>query len=136
MRLGLVALPLATLLLACPPPPIGKDACESISIPAIGPAAGSYTFCVLPTDCREDTMAAQMGSAICADKSGGSCPAGNAACSNKCGGTIVSSGLKASGCTWERANDCLTQSGDRGSRCTCAWTIPTGGSVQCGCGCQ
>jgi hypothetical protein len=134
--LAVVALTL--LLVACPPTPAppGKNACDAITIPAIGPGMGSQTLCVLPSECREDTMAVMIDGAFCADKSGGTCPAGNAACSNACTGQVVASGLKATACSWDRNSECKTTSGAAGGKCSCTWTIPAGGSLQCGCGCR
>ena len=137
MRTSIVLVLLcAVSLLACPPTQVGKNACEGISMPAIPPGTGSLTMCVLPSECREDTMTTYMDSSICSDKSKASCPAGAAACSNACVGTVVSSGLKASNCSWDRNSECLTSSGDKGGKCTCDWTVPAGSSIQCGCGCK
>jgi hypothetical protein len=122
-----------------PPPPPPKDACASISIPAVnGPASGSQVVCTLPSDCREDSVAVPIDTLLCNDKSGGSCPAGNSACQNKCGGTVLSSGLTIvpSSCTWDRNSECKTAGGVAGSSCTCKWTIPAGSSLACGCSCQ
>ncbi len=119
-----------------PPPPPPPIACASISIPSIGPGTGSQTICTAPTDCRENTMTTLIDSAFCADKSGGSCPAGTPSCNGTCAGTVVSSGLKASACTWDRNSECKTAAGGAGSNCTCSWTIPAGSSLSCGCACQ
>ncbi len=126
------------LMGGCPPSPPAKNACESISIAPIGPGTGSTTVCTTPTDCREDVMTGYIDTAICSDKSKGSCPAGSAACSNTCGGVVNSSGLKvnAGSCTWDRNSECKTSAGGAGSNCTCSWTIPAGSSVSCGCACQ
>lgn len=128
-------------VLSCPPPspPPPKDACASISIPAVsGPASGSQAVCTLPTSCRDDSVVTLIDDLLCNDKSKGSCPAGTSACQNTCAGTVLSSGLKvtANSCTWDRNSECKTASGQAGSFCTCQWTIPAGAALQCGCGCK
>lgn len=124
---------------SCQPPPPPPTVCASISIPATtGPGSGTQVLCVAPTDCREDTMAGLIASLYCSDKSGAYCAPSNSTCSGKCGGTVVSSGLTiaAGACSWDRNSECKTSSGAAGSNCTCAWTIPAGSSLACGCGCQ
>jgi hypothetical protein len=112
------------------------DACAAISIPAVpGPASGSLTLCVLPSDCREDTMTGKIDAAYCADKSAASCPAGSPACPSRCVGVVQSSGLKATVCTWDRDSECTTPEGEKGGHCACAWTVPAGSAIACGCGC-
>lgn len=127
-------------LVACPPKPApNKNACESISIPSInGPGSGTQTLCVLPSECREDTMTTLIDSTFCNDKSLAQCPAGNSACSNSCVGVVNNSGLQVTpnSCTWDRNSECKTASGAAGSNCTCNWTIPAGSSLSCGCGCK
>jgi hypothetical protein len=36
--------------------PNGKNACESINIPSIGPGTGTQMLCTGATDCRDDVM--------------------------------------------------------------------------------
>ena len=121
-----------------PPPPPPKDACSSISIPSIGPGSGESSLCVLPSECREDTMTQKLDATFCNDKSGGSCPTGNSACSNSCVGVVLNSGLQVTpgSCTWDRNSECKTASGVAGSNCMCKWTIPAGSALTCGCGCK
>ena|SRR5271165_2195247 len=120
----------------CSPPPPPPPACAGIVVPPIPPSSGSQTLCVLPSECREDTMGASIATTFCNDKSGGWCGPGNLSCSGKCGGTVGSSGLVASACTWDRNSECLAPGGGKGGNCTCAWSIPAGSSLSCGCACQ
>jgi hypothetical protein len=141
MRAGITLLVLGLCGVAscgsCQPPPPPPNACASISVPAVnGPGSGVQTICTAPTDCREDTMTTLIDALLCNDKSGAYCVAGTPTCSGKCAGTVVSSGLTATACTWDRNSECKTAAGGDGSNCTCTWTIPAGSSLACGCGCQ
>ena len=122
---------------SCQPPP-PSNACESISIPPIPPGKGNLAICTTATDCREDVMSGLISSAFCSDKSGATCPAQSAACSSACAGTVLGSGitLAPGACSWDRNSECKTSSGADGKNCSCAWEIPAGSTLSCGCACH
>lgn len=80
-------------------------------------------------------MTGKFDANLCGDK-GGQCATQSPACSTSCVGVVVSSGLKAATCSWDRNSECQTPAGDKGGKCTCAWSVPAGSSLQCGCGCK
>jgi hypothetical protein len=122
---------LAVFVACKPAPPV---VCENITIAPFGPGTGELALCVLPSECRLDTMSQKIADAYCADKSAATCSAATS-CST-CVGVTNSSNLKATSCVWDRNRECKMPNGAVGGYCSCPWTIPAGGNVSCGCGCK
>ena len=119
---------LSCFFLSCNP----TKECSDIERPALQAGNnGAVTICVLPTECREDTMAKRVSELLCQDSTG-QC---NRSCSNgKCVGVVNDSGLVVTAVTWDREQTCDSPIGT--SKCTAKWVIPAGKTLQCGCACK
>src|SRR5208337_5517238 len=109
--------------------------CNSIKVETqvFGPTEGSATLCVLPSECREDTMTTLVATELCGETDN-ECGKGDEACSlnQLCKVQGASDpGLIVTDVTWDRNSPCAKPVGT--SKCTAKWKVPKGSGLRCVC---